>query len=258
MHVEIVMGTAVSFDIRGEGDHAGALTAGITWLHEADRRFSPYLADSEVSMFDADASAASADLADIIAACDAVEAASGGAFSAHIENRFDPSAFVKGWSVDLVGRVLRAHGCEHWSVNAGGDVLVSSPAGVRAPWRVGVQHPFDRDALAFVLDAGDLAVATSGRYERGDHVMDPRTGAAATEVASTTVCGPDLGFADAFATAAFVLGVDGPAWIAQQPGYECWTGMHDGTVLATAGFPRLVHGVPVRFAPPSDLAWAHR
>jgi thiamine biosynthesis lipoprotein len=244
--VEPVMGTVVSFDLRGAGDHDAAVEEAVRWLHDVDARFSTYRPDSEVALFSRGALAsASADLIEVVLACDAIAAESGGAFDAHRSRGFDPSAYVKGWSIDRAARILRSHGCEDWSVNAGGDVLVSSSDGTAAPWRIGVQHPFDHDALAMVLHAGDLAVATSGRYERGDHIDDPRSGTAATAVASTTVCGPDLGLADAFATAAFVLGEDGPAWVAGLPGYECWTVLADGGVLATAGFPTLVHGVPV-------------
>jgi thiamine biosynthesis lipoprotein len=131
-------------------------------------------------------------------------------------------------------------------------VLVASSDRSRSPWRVGVQHPFDREALAMVLEAHELAVATSGRYERGDHIVDPRTGRPAAGAASTTVCGGDLGLADAFATAAFVLGEEGPAWIAEIPGYECWAVLDDGRVLATDGFPRIVAGVPVRTSGSTD------
>ena len=250
VHVEHVMGTVVSFDLRGGGDHGAAIAAATGWLHAVDARFSTFRPDSEVRAFAAGTlGTPSPDLVEVVTACDAIAAESAGAFDAHLPGGFDPSAYVKGWSVERAARILRAHGCDHWSVNAGGDVLVASPVGTIRPWRIGVQHPFDPGALATVLHATDLAVATSGRYERGDHLTDPRTGGAATACASTTVCGPDLGLADAFATAAFVLGEDGPAWVATLPGYECWTVLADGRVLATAGFPRLVHGVPVRTAP---------
>ena len=66
-----------------------------------------------------------------------------------------------------------------------------------AGWRVGIQHPWERDRVAAVLDVSDAAVATSGRYERGDHVVDPSTGRPATGLASVTVVGPDLALADA-------------------------------------------------------------
>lgn len=253
-HVQPVMGTVVSFDIRGEGDHATGIAAASAWFDEVDRRFSPYRADSEVGRCGrgelADA-ALSTDLRDVVTACGSIASASGGAFDARRGGGFDPSAFVKGWSAERAGAILREHGCEDWAVNAGGDVRVSASSVARPAWRIGVQHPFDRQALGMVLHAHDLAVATSGRYERGDHIDDPRTGAAAAAVASVTVCGPDLGLADAFATAAFVLGEEGPSWVAALPGYECWTVLLDGRVLATDGFPRIVRGVPVRTVPAS-------
>jgi thiamine biosynthesis lipoprotein len=261
VHVEHVMGTVVSFDLRRGGDHAAAVTAAVEWFHEVDARFSTYRPHSEVSRFgrgEVPPDELSPDLREVVAACDALAEVTGGAFHAHRDGGFDPSAYVKGWSVERAGRLLRGFGCADWTINAGGDVLVASSDPSRSPWRVGVQHPFDRGALATVLEAHDLAVATSGRYERGDHVVDPRTGRPATGAASTTVCGADLGLADAFATAAFVLGEEGPAWIAGIPGYECWTVLDDGRVVATDGFPRVVAGVPVRTSRPTDPLAAAR
>ncbi|GAA2754139.1 FAD:protein FMN transferase [Amnibacterium kyonggiense] len=241
------MGTAVSFDVRGEGDHDAAVAEAIAWFHDVDRRFSTYRPDSLVSRLGRDAAVLrDPDLAEVVEVCERMRTSSGGAFDARSPSGFDPSAFVKGWSVDRAGEILRAHGCERWSVNAGGDVLVASDGG--RPWRIGVQHPFDRGAFGTVLEADHLAVATSALTERGEHIRDPRTGRAAVGAVSTTVCGPELGLADAIATAAFVLGQDGPAWVAGLDGYECWSVLPDGSVLATAGFPRLVHGVPVRSA----------
>ena len=255
VHAERVMGTVVSFDLRGPGDHDGAIGSAVAWFHDVDRRFSTYRDDSEVSRLSRGEPIGppSSDLREVLAACDAVTAASGGAFAATRSGRFDPSAYVKGWSVQRAARILREHGCERWSMNAGGDVLVSSGPSSADPWRIGVQHPFDPTALATVLHARDLAVATSGRYERGDHIEDPRTGAVATAAASVTVCGPDLGLADAYATAAFVLGEAGPAWVSGLAGYECWSVLHDGRVIATRGFPLLVEGVPVSTGRVDDL-----
>src|SRR5205814_9420347 len=57
------------------------------------------------------------------------------------------------------------------------------------------------------------AVCTSGDYERrnpgivdGHHILDPRKGTSANDVASATVVAPTAMLADALATAAFVLG----------------------------------------------------
>ena len=250
VHVEPVMGTVVSFDLRGPGDHRRAIDAAVAWFHGVDARFSTYRDDSEVCrLARGELAEPSADLAHVLAVCDAVELASGGAFTARRDGRVDPSAYVKGWSVQRAGALLREHGCRDWVVNAGGDVLTAGSPGGAAAWRVGVQHPFERGSLATVLLVSDAAVATSGTYERGAHIVDARTGSAADAVVSVTVCGPDLGLADAYSTAAFALGQRGPAWLAGIAGYESSTIFADGAVVATAGFPRTVLGVPISSVP---------
>ena len=52
-----------------------------------------------------------------------------------------------------------------------------------------------------------------------------------------TITGPALATADAFATAAFAMGLDGPAWTARLRGYEALTLLTDGRSLRTPGFP---------------------
>ena len=69
-----------------------------------------------------------------------------------------------------------------------------------------------------VLDViGPAAVATSATYERGAHIVDPRTGQPTTDLASVTVVGPDLTNVDAYATAIFVMGLPGLALAHQTP-----------------------------------------
>lgn len=259
VRAEAVMGTVVSLDLRGAGDHHAAVADAVAWFHEVDERFSPYRPGSEVSRFgrgeigDRDRSP---ELVEVLAACEAITLASGGAFDAWRGGRFDPSAYVKGWSVERAARLLRARGCADWSINAGGDVLLSGHPVPGQPWRVGVQHPFDRGAIAATVQGTHLAIATSGTYERGRHIVDPATGDGVHEAVSVTVIGPDLGLADAYSTAAFVLGAEGPAWLAGIPGYESYTVWADGRVTATAGFPTSVHGVPVTMVPHAGLPGA--
>jgi thiamine biosynthesis lipoprotein len=92
--------------------------------------------------------------------------------------------------------------------------------------------------MAGVLRVRDVAVATSGLYERGGHIVDPRTGLVPTGLRSVTVIGPTLAFADAYATAAFAMGEAGLAWVADQLGFGAvgitagdrvvWTELADG------------------------------
>jgi len=105
-------------------------------------------------------------------------------------------------------------------------------------WRVGIQHPRQRDKVAKVVECRDLAVATSGAYARGEHVVDPHGGHPPDGLLSVTIAGPVLGTADAYATAAFAMGARGPAWTARLPhGYEALTITADERVLSTPGFP---------------------
>jgi thiamine biosynthesis lipoprotein len=101
-------------------------------------------------------------------------------------------------------------------VNGGGDVAAWR---LHGSWRVGIQDPFDRAGIRGVVEIDCGAVATSGAYERGGHVFDPRTHRPAHGLASVTVVGPDLGTADAYATAAFALGVDASAWLRTLDGF---------------------------------------
>jgi thiamine biosynthesis lipoprotein len=95
-----------------------------------------------------------------------------------------------------------------------------------------------RGAVAAVVNASDLAVATSGAYARGAHVVDPHTGKAPAGILSVTITGPDLGTADAYATAAFAMGRDALHWVARLPrGYEGMLIFADRRVLSTPAFP---------------------
>jgi thiamine biosynthesis lipoprotein len=154
----------------------------------------------------------------------------------------DPSGLVKGWSVDRAAAILDEAGIRNYAISAGGDLRLRGRAVPEPCWRVGIQHPVERDRIAAVVEAGDLAVATSGAYARGDHVLDPHTGAPPAGVLSVTVTGPDLATADAYATAAFAMGpLRGPHWTARLRGYEALTILADGVVLSTARFPQEIH-----------------
>jgi thiamine biosynthesis lipoprotein len=118
-------------------------------------------------------------------------------------------------------------------VNAAGDLRVAG-----GPWRVGVQHPHLRDRVAAVLELSDGAVATSGAYERGEHIVDPRTGRPARGALSVTVAGPDLATADAYATAAFVMGEAAPGWLARVRGCSGMVILPGDRVVRTPGFGR--------------------
>jgi thiamine biosynthesis lipoprotein len=242
VHVEQVMGTVVSLDVRGAPESIArpAFARLMAWLHDVDRRFSTYREDSEIRRIDRgelSVGAAHPDVRRVLDDCERLRGRTGGAFDARAGGRLDPSALVKGWAVERGADLLRAEGLTDFCLTAGGDVVARGGALPEPAWQVGIQHPRDRDALAGAITVTDLAVATSGAYERGAHLLDPRTGAAPSDVVSVTVVGPDLGLADAYSTAAFALGADGPQWTLGLDGYESMTILADDRVLCTPGFP---------------------
>ncbi|WP_211258833.1 FAD:protein FMN transferase [Spirillospora albida] len=244
-HVEEVMGTAVTIDIADPLPH-GTLTGLVertcAWLHEVDERFSTYKPASEVNRLDRGelpAGGCSPDMKEVLDACAELRRATGGYFDAWATGRLDPSGYVKGWSVEVASARLAAAGSLNHCVNAGGDVRTRGRPEPGRPWRIGVRHPWEPGEQAWVLSATDLAVATSGTYERGDHVIDPHSGEPATTLRSVTVTGPDLAVADAYATAAQAMGLDGLLWLARlaDSGYESAAVTGDGHAYRSEGFP---------------------
>ncbi|MET8827979.1 FAD:protein FMN transferase [Streptomyces sp. NPDC004610] len=237
MHrVEQVMGFPVSLRIDDESVPDGLGDAVFGWLREVDRRFSPFRPDSEVCRLDRGELGPddiSADLAEVLFLSERYRAETGGAFDVRLPGRgLDPCAVVKGWSVQRAAGLLREAGVRRFCLNAGGDVVAAG-----GPWRVGVRHPEIADQVCVVLEIEEGAVATSARYERGDHILDGRTGRPATGLLSLTVVAPTLTEADVTATAAFALGADGIAWAAGRAGCEVFAVDGERRVRRSAGLP---------------------
>jgi thiamine biosynthesis lipoprotein len=115
----------------------------------------------------------------------------------------DLGAVAKGLAVDAAARELQTF--RNFAIDAGGDLYLSGCNPQGKPWSAGIRHPRRRGDLVDCVRISDRAVCTSGDYERGPHILDPRSGCAATGVASATVVAPSAMLADALATAAFVL-----------------------------------------------------
>jgi thiamine biosynthesis lipoprotein len=223
------MGTAIRIEVRSDD---ADFEAAFAVLREADAVFSTYRTDSEISRLGRGellVSDCSPEVAEVLERCAALRERTRGYFSVRAGGTLDPSGYVKGWAA---GRALAALGAADAYLEAGGDIVT------RGRWRVGIRHPLERDAVAAVLDVEDLAVATSGAYERGAHVLDPHTARPPEGLLSVTIVGPDPALADAYATAVFAMGRAGPEFAAGLAGYEAFIVLDDETVLTTPGLPR--------------------
>ena len=246
-HVEQVMGMAVSFDIREPLPLGNAVDDAERWLHRVDAVFSTYRHDSQISRLgrgEITLTDVDDDVRLVLRRCLELNAMTDGAFDAfdlteRNGSALDPSGFVKGWAIERAANFLEAAGARNFCINAGGDVALRGTPAPHQAWRVGIRHPDQSDRQATTLELrGPHAVATSATYERGAHIIDPATRQPTTELASATIVGPDLGVADALATAVFVMGRPGLDWIEAQPDYDAYLITHEGLTHWSSDFDR--------------------
>ncbi len=124
---------------------------------------------------------------------------------------FDLGAIAKGLAIDVAARELRAF--ENFAIDAGGDLYLAGCNAEGRPWSIGIRHPHIAHETIETVHLSNKAICTSGDYERRSHrsatdhhIVDGRSRATATALASATVVAESAMVADAFATAAFILG----------------------------------------------------
>jgi FAD:protein FMN transferase len=243
VRVEQVMGLPVVVDVRDPDIVDDVVDEAFTLLRRVDAMFSTYATESEISRINRGELAvedADEDVRDVLDRCEELRGETAGFFSARAARSdvLDPSGYVKGWAVERAAVILHEAGARNYAINAGGDMVLRGGALPDRHWRVGIQHPALRDRVAQVVEASDLAIATSGAYARGEHVFDPHTHRPPEGLLSVTITGPELARVDAYATAAFAMGAEGARWTTRLPrGHEAMTILADGTVLSTPGFP---------------------
>ncbi len=233
------MGTVISVDVRDAGVPEAALDDVIAWFHWVDGVFTTYQPDSQISRLGrGEIGVTDCDpwVGWVLERCEDMQRRTNGYFDVWATGQLDPSGLVKGWSVEVASTMLAERGSTRHCINAGGDIRLRGEPEVGRPWRAGIAHPHVR-GLTTIVEGRDLAIATSGTYERGLHVFDPHRGHAAAELASVTVVGADLTVADAYATAAQAMGTDAPAWLAGLGDHEAYLIDAGGHVWWTAGFP---------------------
>ncbi len=248
--VREVMGIPVIVEVSEASVPAAAIGRAFSWLEAVEKMFSTYRPDSEISRINRGELAlddAPAAVRSVLARCEALREQTGGYFdisAATAGEGIDPSGLVKGWAVQGAGRLLADAGARGYCVNAGGDICLRGGPPGREAWQVGIQHPLQRMDVAAVLSLSSGAVATSGAYERGDHVVDPHTGRPPEGVLSVSIVGPDLALADAYATAAFAMGRAGAEWAAALPGYGAIVIFAEETIAYSKGVERYLVRTP--------------
>ncbi|CAB5018039.1 MAG: hypothetical protein F2745_04240 [Actinobacteria bacterium] len=243
-----VWGTTVFVDVASDSENESQLQQGIDHVRaftlHVDEVFSTYKEDSIVTQLRKNhigIESCSEEVLDVWERCAVARYLTDGAFDPWaVEGGFDPSGLVKGWAADKCAQILQRNGAQYIQVNAAGDLSLRggfAGDGAVKPWSIGVVNPENRKEHVQVFDITDGAIATSGSYERGAHIVDPHTGLIAIGAKSATVVGPDGGLADALATALMVEGRDGAIWFSQPELslYSAWVIDRHGEIAWSVG-----------------------
>ncbi|MBI5358664.1 FAD:protein FMN transferase [Candidatus Amesbacteria bacterium] len=200
------------------------------YFESIDEKYSPFKENSEVSQINNGLTSVSHDMNIIMKLCKEANEITNGYFDVWRGGIFNPSGLVKGWAIKNAGNLVRNMGFENYFLDVGGDIEAFGKT-----WKIGIRNPFNLSETIKVLNIQDGAVATSGNYERGNHIYNP-LGKMQNDIVSLTVIGSDILWADVMATAAFAMGREGISFIEKQKGLEGYMIDNKGMAIYTSGF----------------------
>lgn len=247
------MGTVFHFQIEdelGRGALERVCRDSSHFLSDANDRFSLYRADSEISKLNSGEltwSDASEVQKKVRALVEFWHDKTSGFFDAKVgESNYDPSGLVKTWATQRAADYLEKNGVRGYTLNAGGDVLLSRELSSETLKQVGLANlrPIASGGAGanLVLDLKGTdyrAVATSGSVERGEHIWRQD---ATSEFVQVTVVGVDLVEADIWATA--LISGGRPAWRqfdqSRDDRMVAVATSKSGELFSTAGFVELL------------------
>ncbi|MCE5312875.1 MAG: FAD:protein FMN transferase, partial [Nitrospiraceae bacterium] len=131
--------------------------------------------------------------------------------------KIDLGGIAKGYAADRLTKIVTGAGIKSGIVAVGGDIRVIGKRPDGSLWRIGIKNPRmdkNKSDLLGSVRLSDKSISTSGDYERFftigsrryHHLIDPATGYPSDRAICSTVITEDSSFADALATAVFILG----------------------------------------------------
>jgi thiamine biosynthesis lipoprotein len=153
----------------------------------------------------------------------------------------------KGYAAEQARKIMMAMGVDSGIVNASGDLAVWGKQPDNTPWTIGIVDPNMRDRIFSCVQLTNMAIATSGNYEkfitvngkRYSHTINPRTGLPVTGIKSVTILCPNAEFADAIATPVMIMGI--------HAGLDLINQLNDVEVIIIDDHDRIYHSKNLRF-----------
>lgn len=236
-HTRIIMGMPVILQLP-TGTPKGLINEVFGRLSEIDQAYSTYIPTSEVCRIqngEVSIDQASEELLSILDLAEYAKNQTDGYFDIAHNGVFDPSGIVKGWAIAQAAKMLANAGIDDYIVEIAGDMYASGYFNIGVAWTVGIRAPQEPNKVVKIVTLTDMAIATSGTSERGQHIYNPKSDKSINDVLSISVIGPDIMWADIYATAAFARGAAGIDWLETLPDYEGFAIMPNMTGVPTSG-----------------------
>lgn len=142
----------------------------------------------------------------------------------------DVGGIAKGYAADKAVEIFQHHNVSSAYVSIGGNVVVHGRKPDKSLWKIGIQDPrSERGQMMGIVSVADLAVVTSGDYERFfirdglryHHILNPQTGyPVETDLISASIIGSTSLRADALSTCVFLLGTEQGKRLAAREGFD--------------------------------------
>lgn len=248
------MGMPVTVEIADAFDAKTAIDAVFNYFTYIDDTFSTFKETSEITKINnglVEKKDFSQDMKTVFELAEKTKQETNGYFNI-VNNKgvCDPSGIVKGWAIQHAAQLLCDKGFKNHYVEAGGDIQVFGlPTQVLAQagknenhlsWSVGIKNPFNtQEIIKVVYLKNNEGIATSGTYERGAHIYNPKNRKETlAEIMSITVIAKNVYEADRIATAAFAMQRKGIRFIEDLPGFEAYVIDNQGIATMTNGFEK--------------------
>lgn len=231
-----IMGMPITVEIKDKVASSEDFEKVFTYFREVDKKYSPFKETSEVGKLNR-GEKVSVEMTQILRLAQELKKQTKGYFNIKKSNgKIDPSGLVKGWAIKNAADILWKEGYKKFFVDAGGDAEI-----VGKDWRWGIRNPFNVKEIVKVLKLSNCGIATSGTYERGQHIYNPVTKTEEIiDIVSLTVIGKNVFEADKFSTPAFAMGRAGIEFIESLNGLEGYMIDINGLATMTSGFEKYV------------------
>lgn len=237
---KIIMGMPITVEITDANANAKSINKIFMYFKYIDNKFSTYKKTSEITKINTgkiNKKNLSADMKTVFRLAKKTRKETNGYFNINKKNKIDPSGLVKGWAINNAAKIILSDGFKNFYIDAGGDIQTRGLNAKGQNWKVGIRNPFSKNEIVKVITAKNKGVATSGIYERGKHIFNPKNKyRKADEIVSLTVIGPNIYEADRFATAAFAMGREGIRFIENLKGFDGYMINKNGIATMTSGF----------------------